>query len=324
MENPAEDMRDSIAAAFDAAEKGETVQDKVIPELDDPEQVQTDPVATAEPEPEKELPDDPPAQNDPPAPVKEAPSSWKPEAKAEFNKLPPGIQDEVLRRESDYHKGIQGYKEYAQTGAIFAEVVKPFEQTIKSLGVDAPTAIKALLQADHTLRYSDPATKARYFGELAQQYGINLEQVANPPQIDPQYAQMQQQLQMTQQEVYRFKQEQEKAQQSTLMSEIQKFAADPANAHFEAVKQEMSALLQAGQANDLKEAYEKAVWMRPDIRQSLIDQQRAEAQKKALNDAQRKKVQTAASASVKGSTSARGAQPGSDSIRAMLESQFAE
>jgi hypothetical protein len=48
----------------------------------------------------------------------------------------------------------------------------------------------------------------------------------------------------------------------------------------------MAALLQAGQAKDLQDAYEQAVWANPQTRTSLIAQQQQEAKAKATQTAQ--------------------------------------
>lgn len=257
-------------------------------------------------------------------PERRAPSSWKPDAQAAFNTLPPNIQDEVLRRETDYHKGIEGYKKHAQTAQAFERVIQPYAQTIQQLGIDAPTAVGQLLKADHTLRYADPATKAQFFSQLAQQYGVDLAQVANLSAVDPAYKALQQQVQDQQRELQTWKTQQAQREQSVVMSELEKFAADPKNAHFDAVRNDMALLLESGKAQSLQDAYNTAVWMRGDIRQSLIEQQRAEAQKKAIEQAHHQKTK-AASVSVKGSSPASGGVPPvKGSLRETLEAAFAD
>lgn len=330
------DLRASLEAAFDAEEGGQveqTEQQTTQAEQEPAEQAgrtrdEQGRFARAEGQEPAQAPAqppvdgvEPPAQEPAPQP-KRAPSSWKPEAQAAFNELPPHVQDEVLRRESDYHKGIEGYKTHAQAAQAYEKAVAPYMQTIQQLGVDPATAVGKLLEADHTLRYADPATKAQFFSQLAQQYGIDLAQVANPPQVDPHVSQLQQQLWQQRQELERWKAEQQSQQQSVVLSEIEKFAADPAHTHFDQVKEDMALLLQSGKAQSLKDAYDTAVWMRGDIRQSLIEQQRAEAQRLATEQAQAARAK-AASASVKGSSpAASGIQPANGSLRDVLEAAF--
>lgn len=337
MENPADDLHDVLTSAFEQAEKQEApVQGSVtqaepalVAGVVSEGRARDEQGRFAKQEQQVEMPAAVAAE---PVPTRKAPSSWKPEAQTAFLKADRGealtpeevvlLTREAERRESDYHKGIEQYKQHAQTAQAFQRVVEPYMQTIQSLGVDAPTAVAKLFHADHTLRYGDAATKARFLGQLAQEYGVDLGQVVNQPQMDPQVSAVLQRLQMTEQQLNQFRQEQEMQSQSKLHSEIERFASDPANVHFDAVKEDMALLLQTGKAEDLKSAYDQAVWMRSDIRQSLIEQQRAEAQKQAMEQAQNARAKAAAG-SVKGSSPAgAGVQPVKGSLRDQLSAAF--
>lgn len=333
MENPSDDLRTALESAFESSEAPavdpvvETVVEK--PARDEAgkftkiEQVAA-PVVTSQSAETSTVDPDVAPDVVPDVPVKKAPSSWKPDAQAAFDALPPTVQDEVLRRETDYHKGIEGYKSHAHAAQAFEQAVAPYMQTIQSLGVDAPTAVAQLLQADHTLRYGDAATKAQYFSQLAQQYGVDLQQVVNPQPVDPQYAAIQQQLRAQQAELQGWKREQTQREQSVVLSEIDKFAANPANVHFNEVRDDMALLLQSGKAKDLADAYNTAVWMRGDIRQSLIEQQTAAAKKQAIEQSQHARAK-AASVSVKGSSPASGTGASVNrSLRDELEAAFAD
>ena len=46
----------------------------------------------------------------------QAPKTWRPEAAAKFATLPPEVQQEVLKREEDIFKGLEGYKADASIG----------------------------------------------------------------------------------------------------------------------------------------------------------------------------------------------------------------
>lgn len=332
-ENPESvDLRTALESAFAEADKPETPEPTTAAPEQEPDKAtrvrdeagrfaKTEPESVSQPVTSETQTHEP---VEPVAPERKAPSSWKPDAQAAFNQLPPHVQEEVLRRETDYHKGIETYKTHAHAAQAFERVIQPHMATFQQLGIDAPTAVQKLLQADHTLRYADAATKAQYLTQLAREYGIDIAQAANQPQPDPQVLAMQQQLAQTQREMQAWKQEQQRAQESVVMTEIEKFAADPANVHFTAVRDDMAVLLQSGIAQSLKDAYDKAVWQRGDIRQSLIEQQRAEAQKQAIEQAQHAKAK-AASVSVKGSSpSAGGIQPVKGSLRDQLVAAFAE
>ncbi|MEN5063572.1 hypothetical protein [Achromobacter aegrifaciens] len=332
MENPTDDLHSALNDAFTQAEAQGAPAEPVAQEVpadnrprDEAGRFAAKPADDAAPvvEPVQEV-----------APPRKAPSSWRPDAQAAYLKADAGepltpaevklLTQEAERRESDYHKGIEQYKTHAHEAQAYQRVVEPYMHTIRNLGVDAPTAIAKLFQADHTLRYSDPATKARFLGQLAQEYGVDIGQVVNAPPVDPNVQYLQHQMQQQQQQIQQFYQQQEMREQAGYQSEIQKFAADPAHPHFEAVKEDMALLLQTGKAEDLKAAYDTAVWMRADIRQSLVEQQRAEAQRAATEQAQATRAKSAA-VSVKGSSPAgAGVQPVKGSLREQLDAAFSD
>lgn len=265
-----------------------------------------------------------------PAPRK-APSSWKPAAQEAFLKADRGepltteeiklLTQEAERRESDFHKGVSEFKSHSERAKAYDAAIAPYQQHLQSLGVDAPTAINALMRADMTLRTSDPVTKAQYFAQLAKEYNIDLNQLQEPPQLDPQTQYLMNELQVLRNQQQMWQNQARQQEQAIAHEQLASFAT-PDRPHFDAVRNEMATLLETGSAKDLQEAYEMAVWMRPDIRQSLLDQQRAEAQKKALEQAQAQKARTAA-VSVKGSSPSSGVQPGNKgSLRDILAAQF--
>ena len=218
---------------------------------------------------------------------------------------------------------MESFKTHAQKAKQFEQVIAPYQQTLQQLGMDAPTAISKLLQADHTLRYSDPIQKAQYFQNLAQQYGIDLGQIHNIPQQDPQTQYLMQQLNELRQTQQMWQNSIQEQERSKANHELEQFASSD-KTHFEAVRGDMADLLESGKAQSLEQAYEMAIWMRPDVRQTLIEQQRIEAQRNYEQQQRAARAKTA-SVSVKGSSpSSGGSQPPSGDLRALLESQFAQ
>lgn len=320
-----DDLRSVLENAFEAAE---TITDEIDSgESSASERVRDESGRFAkktEPEPPKEEPQEAPSEpvaEEKPAevPQKRPPSSWKKETQAEWDKLPPHVQEDVLRREADFHRGIEQYKAYAQRAQAYEQALAPYQQTLQELGVPAEQAIGALFKADQILRTSAPHEKAAYFAQLAREYGVPLEEIQQPPQVDPAYQQLLnevRQLRQTeaQREQYRIQQE-----QAQLNSQIAQFAEG--KEHFNAVREDMAALLQAGRAQDLEQAYDMAIWARPDLRTSLLEQQVKAAEEKARAEAQRLKAKTAA-VSVKGSSPVSGTSATPTDLRALLESQF--
>ncbi len=272
-------------------------------------------------------------ESTPAAPVRNPFSSWKPDAQSALLKAERGesltpdelklIRIEAERRESDFHKGVNEFKSHSERAKAYDAAIAPYQQHLQRMGVDAPTAINALMRADVTLRTSDPATKAQYFAQLAKEYGIDLGQVQQPPQVDPQTQYLMNQLNELRQSQQLWQNQLQQQEQAKAQQELSQFATAE-RPHFDAVRNDMADLLETGKAQSMQEAYEMAVWMRPDIRSTLIEQQRAEAQRKAIEAAQAQRAKTAA-VSVKGSSPiAGGVQPVKGSLRELLEANFAD
>jgi hypothetical protein len=307
-EAPAADM--VVAAAVDAPDA--TVADKPIVARDESGKFASKaPADTVAPVTPAETP-----AVDVVAPVvKKAPSSWKKETQAEWDKLPAHVQDDVLRREGDFHKGIETYKQAATRAQAYEAAIQPFQATIQKLGVAPEVAITALFKADDILRNSAPQEKAAYFAQLAQAYGISIENIQAAPAVDPQY-------QSVLNELHSLKQEQETRQQqeqTRLNNQIAAFAEG--KEHFNAVSSAMAALIQAGQASDMETAYDMAIWARPDLRAGLLEQQTRSAEEKARAALQKSKAQSAA-VSVRGSSPTSGASSTPSNLRSALEAAF--
>jgi hypothetical protein len=264
-------------------------------------------------------------------PVRKAPSSWKPAAQEAFLKADRGEQltpeeiklltAEAERRESDFHRGLNDFKSHSERAKQYDAVLAPYQNHLRNLGVDAPTAINALMQADVKLRTSDPSTKAQYFAQLAQEYGIDLNQVRQPQPQDPQTQYLMQQLNELRQSHQMWQNQMQQQEQLKAQQELQSFSSN-GKPHFDLVRNEMADLLETGKATSLQDAYEMAVWMKPEVRQTLISEQLAEVQRKATEQAQSQRAKTAA-VSVKGSNPSGGvSQQVTGSVRDILSAQF--
>jgi hypothetical protein len=76
-------------------------------------------------------------------------------------------------------------------------------------------------------------------------------------------------------------------QMRDINSQIEVFAADPANKFFDNVRQDMAILVQAGKAADIRTAYEAACWLDPQIRAILLEESRAGTNRTATMAASR-------------------------------------
>jgi hypothetical protein len=253
------------------------------------EVVESEPVALAEAEPiEVAKPE-----------TTSAPSSWKNTAKAKFATLDPEIQQEVLRRESDFHKGTEQYKQAASFGQEMHRALTPYSQTLQQLqnnGISASAAISGLLNTDHVLRSGTPDQKREAVAKIVQAYGVDMSQAL--PYIDPQVQQYQQEIAQRDQHIQQLSQSQAQREQGELNSHIEQ--AKQGKEHFDLVRNEMAALLQAGPARDINDAYEMAIWARPDLRQGLLAKQREDSRIEQVNKAKLAKQASAVNVSARG------------------------
>ena len=197
-----------------------------------------------------------------------APASWSPAAKATFDKLPPEVQQAVAKREQEIDHGLRRKSEEVKRYEPLEQLIAPRRALWAAQGMDEASAIRTLLAAQDLLEKD--AVQGIQF--LAKSYQIDLSRLAQPqgqpyqaqPARDshPEIAALKQQLQVLQSQV-------QTAQTAPIVSQIDAFQNDPANLYFENVRDDMAVLLHNGKASDLKEAYEMACWMRPDIRPFL-------------------------------------------------------
>jgi hypothetical protein len=316
----AEDLRATLDSAFDAVEASdnapvvttptETASEKADRVRDEsgrfakqsaPEPVVVPPTTPTQPAATAALADAAQA-----AGTTKAPSSWKPEAQAIWTKIDSGqpvtaaelktFRDEAARRESDYHKGVQGWKQHATQGQAYEQALAPYQETLKTLGVDGVTAVAELMKADHVLRHAPESVKMQKLLELASVYRIDLSK-----QFSPEIARYEQELFATKEQLKSLETQTQASANASLHSDIDRFASTPGHELFEQVREHMAALLSGGLAKDLDDAYSQAVFANPQTRTTLLEQQ----QRKAADD-QRRQRALSASGSVRGSSPATG------------------
>jgi hypothetical protein len=283
--------------------------------------------ADAEPAPKAQKPA--PATAQPEAPVEEPvwkrpPASWKKEYHDAWAKADPRLQEYAYQREEQMRAGIEPIRAKAEFADAMNEVIEPYLPTIRGLGIDAPTAVKALMEADNILRTSAPQEKLNYFYRLAQSYGIDLSAQGQPaPQapVDPNFVALQNELVRIRGEVSGWKQQQEEAANAALLGEVSQFATKAE--HFEAARPTMIQLLQSGVATTLQDAYDKALRLDEELFAKQVEARQAAAlaERKAQAD---KAAKAARAAAVSVRTSAPGGPTSAKTAdrRSLLAEQF--
>jgi hypothetical protein len=212
------------------------------------------------------------------------PTTWKKEYLPIWDKIQNGEElssDErkkhleyLNQRESEYKKGVNTYKAEADRTKPLDEAIAPFRDHLRQQNINEAQWINNLGRAHMILSQAPPEQKIQMFHRLAQDYGIQLNQGEMQKQhIDPYTQQLMQQLQHMNQEVGTIKSRYEQEENNRLMSEINRVSSDVEKyPHFELLRLPMAQLLERGDAKDLDEAYLKAEWTVPEVRDLKIQQ----------------------------------------------------
>jgi hypothetical protein len=264
-------------------------------------------------QPNLEPPAEPPVWERPPA-------SWKKDYHEAWTTADPKLKEYAWQREEEMKAGVQPLLSKAQFADQMQQAIEPYMQNIRGLGIEAPQAVKALMEADNVLRHGSPQQKQAYFAQLAQQYGINMGETQFQP-TDPNFYAIQNELAQVRGEVLNWKQQQETAQNQALLSEINQFQAKAE--YFEEARPTMIQLLNSGVAQDLDDAYQKAIRLDNDLfnkqQQTLQGTQNAEKREQSNRAA---KAARAAAVSVKSSTPGAATSTKAQDRRSLLMEQF--
>ena len=255
---------------------------------------------------------------------KRPPSSWKRDYHEVWQTADPRLQEYAYKREEEMRAGIEPLRSKAQFADQMNEAMEPYMNTIRGQNLDAPSAVKALMEADHNLRYSSQEQKMAHFANLARAYGVDLNGVSSQSQnapIDQNYYAVKNELNNVRGEIANFKQQQEQAENQSMLGEINSFANKAE--YFEEARPVMIQLLQSGVAGTLEEAYEKAIRLNDDIFSQTQQRSQADAAAQKSSSANRAaKAAKAAAVSVKSSTPGTKTTTKAQDRRSMLLEQF--
>lgn len=219
----------------------------------------------------------------------QAPKTWRKEAAAIWATLPEAARQEVLKREEDMFKGLEGYKQHALRGRALDQLLEPFLPILQQHNLDPMQQIQGLMNAHYQLATATPEKRAEIFQKLAQDYQVDLGQVAaaqaDMAYVDPQVRNLQTQLQGIQSQLKASADAQARQTHEQMLQQVNAFAADPANLYFQDVANDMIPLLEKGICKTLPEAYERALWANPTVRAKELARQQEASAKKAAEEA---------------------------------------
>lgn len=282
------------------------------------------------------------------------PPGWSVKSKAEWERLPPHVRDDVLKREQEI---AAGFKQYEGLGR-FAERARAAGQTLAE-ALTAYTGIEDLLRRDLGAGLLHIATNAgltqyqagQLFADLAQRLGHQVsapsgpqlaaggsatdQNVAADPQllhqvIAPAMQPLMQRINMLEQSLRAQAEADHRLRERAATEAIEQFRRDPAHRYYDNVEADIARLLESGAVprsgnplDDLTKAYEIACWQNPEIREQLINERLAKAEQQRKQDDSVERAKRAAKSI--NATAAQGiskpliAGDGKDPIRAAVE-----
>lgn len=232
------------------------------------------------------------------------PVSWAADAKAGWASLPPAIQTAVLKREAEVSAG---FRQKSEDVRRYEQAIAPIAQESQKRGLTAEQGIQRLMDGQRFLE-TQPAQAILW---LAQQNGIDLAELASNPPAAPQQVRHDPILSQVTQTVQSLQSRLDEITMGQNTSLVESFAA--ANPHYADVEDTLPDLIKEVRATQphlspsetLQAAYDRAVWLNPDVRAKVIAEQTAAARQSAVTPLVDKSRQAQrAAVSVKGSSAA--------------------
>jgi hypothetical protein len=233
-------------------------------------------------------------------PAIDAPVSWSAEQKAKWSALPPDTREYILQRDRESHDAISRAGQQIKAYEPIGKVIEQYGHVFAKNGLQPHDGIARMMAVNEMLETNPRAAIA----EIAKAYGVNLqgtsdEQNATPE--SPRIAELEARLARQEAHLTAQMRQRQEAEANELAREIADFAKD--KPHFESVRKVMAGLMNSGAAETMQDAYDRAIYADPTIRQSLQveAQTKAEEQRKAEEAKRLSAAKKAAGVNVKSS-----------------------
>ena len=223
--------------------------------------------------------------------TRDPPKSWAKEHHENWSKLAPESQDYIQLREKQMHDGLDMYKGDAGYGKQMRESVQPYQQVLQAQGIDAPQAVRTLLDAHVRLSQGTQEEKRAFMAEIARNYGVS-ESTDELMDAPPEIRALNDKIERLQAFTNGQAAQQQQATHAKVQREVELFSNE--NPYFEDVADDIISFLNTGA--DLQSAYDKAVWANPVTRQKEIARLQEESEKQ-LREKARAEVAAARKAS---------------------------
>ena len=246
---------------------------------------------------------------------------WKADTREEWGKLPENVRTQIATRERDIAITMQQTADERRVARTFSDTMTHHRGTLEGLGYQDPfAALQGVMSTVSQLKNGSEPQRAAAAANLIKNFGISITELDNAlvsgggsggssngvdqnieaiinERMRP-YSDFMSQQQHAAQQQQHFQQQATSNEVTTFMSE-QEFASD--------VRMDMADLLdmaaQRNQPLSLKDAYDKACLMNPQVSKIVMDRQREDLTQKTRANAASKRL---AASSVSGSPSGGG------------------
>ena len=248
------------------------------------------------------------------------PTSWKPAAREKWAQIPDDLRAEIVRREEASVNGVRHLNEQYAPMKALTDSVGPFFQDILEKGGDPAQYSRNLLEIDYKMRYAQqPADKLGVLFTFAEAYGVPLRNILNKalgregqPEMFPTPQQQGYQLPPeVARELEEARQFRQQFTTQTATHEVETFGQD--KEYFNDVRHVMADLIESGVAKDMEDAYDKACWALPEVREVMLNKQQGQ---------QRRQAAAGASLRPNGSVPIKQDDQESDDVGAILRQEF--
>lgn len=241
------------------------------------------------------------------------PRGWSPASKAAFATLPPSVQADIHKREMDVDAGFAKYKgldrhvtDFKNAGVEPEHAIAAYRQAEQLLVKNFDEGVVGLCHqfqkhpldlAKYLVENFLPAGKKLNVGGQQPQNGADNQLPANHPVMV--------ELNRISKRLERYESKDQQKEHQAIGNDIDSFLKDPAHIYADNVIDSMVDLIKQGKMTGnirpLKEVYDAACWLNPEVRQILIDEQIAAKSKGAIAKTKAATTQAkAAAASVTG------------------------
>lgn len=240
------------------------------------------------------------AAAEPVPPAIAPPVSWSAEMKAKWASLPPDAQTYIAQRDKEAHDSISRMGTVLKNYEPIGHVLQQFAETFQRNRLHPADAIGRLLDVESRLA-TDPAGTLK---DIAKAYNVDISRLSTETHgqgeaqeeqgtPSPEVSTLKSALAQTQAQlgqVMSYLSAQQRAQlqsdEAAINQRIADFSKD--KPHFEAVRSIMGALMTAEPDLTLDDAYERATYAVPTIRQAILAQQQKAKEEAATKEAQKK------------------------------------